>query len=453
MGLGSDIYIWSEVHGVDIPESINTPYHAYVTSLSFSSTEGGAAVLAIGRACGRVLLWSPLEEEPRFSAFQPHCVNCVSFGPKPTKRHSHRDPYRTVDIEDLLVGDEAGHVYIYSVEWPNAVDRDLFGWSGAFTLVARITAHTQQICGLAWSPDGDFFASGGNDNLAYLFETNKIFAAARSKQQKDMASLFPTAGKPNAPHDAEPNDNAETDTSRHASESSTVWFPNHEESRRLRIPMQSEAFLLPAAVATHTFTLAAAIKAIAFCPWQKGLLALGGGSNDRQIHFFETRSGAKLAAIDCSAQVTSLVWSTSRREIAATFGFSVSSPNGGGRMAEGHWVRVAVFSWPSCECVVHIEWPDECRALYAIPYPGGPNGLVKGLRGRKSGRNSEGCAWWSRTDEEGCLVIATSDASLTFHEVWADERRATSGKRGLFGGSQILDALHGIDNDIGGVIH
>ena len=51
-------------------------------------------------------------------------------------------------------------------------------------------------------------------------------------------------------------------------------------------------------------------------------MAIGGGSNDRCIHFYHTVSGACLATIDCAAQVTSLVWSTTRRQIAATFGFA-----------------------------------------------------------------------------------------------------------------------------------
>jgi hypothetical protein len=85
--------------------------------------------------------------------------------------------------------------------------------------------------------------------------------------------------------------------------------------------------------------------AIAFCPWQCRMLATGGGSNDRCIHFYHTISGACLATIDCAAQVTSLVWSTTHREIAATFGFAKPE----------HHFRIAVFSWPACEQIVVIR--------------------------------------------------------------------------------------------------
>ena len=113
------------------------------------------------------------------------------------------------------------------------------------------------------------------------------------------------------------------------------------------------------------------MKAIAFAPWQPNLVATGGGSNDRQIHFYHTASGTALAVINVFAQVTSLIWSTTRRELVATFGYS--QPD--------HSVRIAVFSWPECECITSIPWDRKSngeigRALWAIPYPGGPNDAV-----------------------------------------------------------------------------
>jgi len=32
-------------------------------------------------------------------------------------------------------------------------------------LVGSLAAHQQEVCGLKWSPDGKYLASGGNDNL------------------------------------------------------------------------------------------------------------------------------------------------------------------------------------------------------------------------------------------------------------------------------------------------
>jgi WD40 repeat protein len=305
-----------------------------------------------------------------------------------------RDAAIMVNTEDLLIGDESGHVYFYSIEWPGQTERALFDWHGSMTLLARISVHSQQICGIAWSPNGELFASGGNDNSCYMFETKKVLQSQQMPDQEGGVSI---------------------DTDRHRETGSTT------------IRGHGSVLSISPGREKHKWTLNAAVKAIAFCPWQRGLIAIGGGSNDRCIHFFHTTSGACLATIDCAAQITSLIWSTKRREICATFGFA--QPD--------HPFRIAVFSWPTCEQIVAIPWYDESRALYAISYPGGPN---------TGNSREEARAWGSRTKEEGCIVVAASDAAIRFHEVW-DESKKKSVSTGLLGGSEILESLHGIEKE------
>ncbi len=68
----------------------------------------------------------------------------------------------------------------------------------------------------------------------------------------------------------------------------------------------------------------AAVKAIAWCPWQSNLLATGGGSNDKCVHFWNGTTGARVNSIDTGSQVTSLRWSginTGLKEIVSTHGY------------------------------------------------------------------------------------------------------------------------------------
>jgi WD40 repeat protein len=48
---------------------------------------------------------------------------------------------------------------------------------------------------------------------------------------------------------------------------------------------------------------AAAVKALAWCPFQSNLLASGGGTADRCIRFWNTHTGALLNSIDTHSQV------------------------------------------------------------------------------------------------------------------------------------------------------
>jgi hypothetical protein len=73
------------------------------------------------------------------------------------------------------------------------------------------------------------------------------------------------------------------------------------------------------------------------------------------------------------------------------------------------------------------------RALYAIPYP-------HTLGGRGSSANN-------RLSQGGCLVVASSDKTVKFHEVWSNEGKSTVGGAGTLGSSDILESLEGIDKE------
>lgn len=46
-------------------------------------------------------------------------------------------------------------------------------------------------------------------------------------------------------------------------------------------------------------------------------------------------------------------------------------------------------------------------------------------------------------------MVASSDKSVKFHEIWPADSKITAGKAGILGGSDILESLEGIDRDEG----
>ncbi|KAI4796348.1 WD40 repeat-like protein, partial [Aureobasidium sp. EXF-8846] len=137
VGLGAQVYTWSEVRGVESPEFLGQPFSGHVTSLSFSSTEGERSILAVGRSDGCITLWSPSEVSPRFNHTHRSPISCVCFSPRTFRKASAQCLQIRVQVEYLLVGDEAGHVYLYSVEWPDQINVDIFAWPGSMTVLAR----------------------------------------------------------------------------------------------------------------------------------------------------------------------------------------------------------------------------------------------------------------------------------------------------------------------------
>ncbi|KAK4455083.1 WD40-repeat-containing domain protein [Podospora aff. communis PSN243] len=441
IGLGDLLYGWSETGGVKLLNPGTAELDCHLTSVAFSSTEGGKGILAYGRnnrTLGLMSLFdsavqppssqSPL---PRFELLHPAGVTCLSWKPTPTLRHSKSpiNPDVIVMTDDLLVGDEIGRVYYYSVEWPERWEVERDNWAGQMTLLVRIDVHNQQICGLSWSKDGNLFATGGNDNQCLLFETSTIIdfdVSTVSMNNEDPPGEQVTdeteESRPGTPLAAPSGESSEADSAAETEIQRPRSFVH--QVRHMRFGDQK-----------HRWLHGAAVKAIAFCPWQDGLVATGGGSNDRCIHFFHTTTGCPLATISVSAQVTSLIWSTTRHEIAATFGYAEPE----------HPVRIAVFSYPECQQVATISWAGEHRALYAISFPAEPNETRAAANGtRERGR--------TRAALEGCIVVASSDKSVKFHEVWTTaDNQATPGGVGMLGGSDILESLEGIDRDTDGI--
>lgn len=66
----------------------------------------------------------------------------------------------------------------------------------------------------------------------------------------------------------------------------------------------------------------AAVKALAWCPWQKGLLASGGGTADKCIKFWNCDSEKLIKSHETDSQVSSLVWNRYEKEILSSHGFS-----------------------------------------------------------------------------------------------------------------------------------
>lgn len=129
--------------------------------------------------------------------------------------------------------------------------------------VARYRGHQQEVCGLKWNEDGSCLASGGNENYLCLWD-----AAMSGRERSNTRQLSNQAPR--------------------------VILKKHR----------------------------AAVKAIDWCPFHRGLLATGGGTSDRTIKFWNSSSGAMLNSIDTGSQVCSVIWSRHQRELCSSHGYS-----------------------------------------------------------------------------------------------------------------------------------
>ncbi|KAJ8438594.1 hypothetical protein Cgig2_010378 [Carnegiea gigantea] len=100
----------------------------------------------------------------------------------------------------------------------------------------------------------------------------------------------------------------------------------------------------------------AAVKALAWCPFQSNLLASGGGLNDRCIKFWNTLTGACLNSVDTGSQVCSLLWSKRERELLSSHGFTQH--------------RLTLWKYPSMVKIAELTG-HKSRVLFMAQSPDG----------------------------------------------------------------------------------
>lgn len=98
-------------------------------------------------------------------------------------------------------------------------------------------------------------------------------------------------------------------------------------------------------------------QALAWCPWNSSLLASGGGSSDRTIHFWNTTNSARLSSLVTPSQVTSLVFNPHSKELLSSHGIP------------DH--QLSIWSYPSLTKVTDIPQAHETRILHSCLSPDG----------------------------------------------------------------------------------
>ncbi|VFQ62964.1 unnamed protein product [Cuscuta campestris] len=180
-------------------------------------------------------------------------------------------------------------------------------------IVETYRGHSQEVCGLKWSASGQQLASGGNDNLLYIWDRSSTAVSSSN-----------------------------------STSSTTQWLHRFEE---------------------HT----AAVKALAWCPFQGNLLASGGGGGDRCIKFWNTHTGSCVNSVDTGSQVCALLWNKNERELLSSHGFTKNQLTlwkypSMVKMAEltGHTSRVLFMAQSPDGCTVASAAGDETLRFWNV---------------------------------------------------------------------------------------
>ena len=111
----------------------------------------------------------------------------------------------------------------------------------------------------------------------------------------------------------------------------------------------------------------AAVKAIAWSPHRRGLLASGGGTDDRCIRFWNTtfNNSKSIKCVNTMSQVSNLAWLKNSSELVSTHGFTENC--------------IFIWKYPSMTQVARLEGHSS-RILYMAMSPDGED-IVTGASG------------------------------------------------------------------------
>uniref|UniRef100_A0A0X3Q0A4 CDC20/Fizzy WD40 domain-containing protein n=1 Tax=Schistocephalus solidus TaxID=70667 RepID=A0A0X3Q0A4_SCHSO len=147
VALDRDVYLWNARSG-SIKLLMSTGLEGeHITSVRWSTVD--ANIIAVGTSYGRVELWSASE-----GALMRTMVMSGDNG-------ASRVPVLAWREHIISSGSRTGEIRQHDIRLPNHE-------------VGFSSVHTQEVCGLEWSPDGRHLASGGNDNLVCVFSATDV---------------------------------------------------------------------------------------------------------------------------------------------------------------------------------------------------------------------------------------------------------------------------------------
>lgn len=212
-------------------------------------------------------------------------------------RHIPQSPERILDAPELV-----DDYYLNLLDWSCnnvlavALGTTVYLWdaeSGAISQLMQTNEEDDYVTSVAWAADGNHIGVGINTTEVQIWDSCK------GKQIRCMAGHSARVGS--------------------LAWNGHILSSGSRDSRIINHDVRSRDHII-SILTGHSQE--AAVKALAWCPFQTNVLASGGGTADRCIKLWNTQAGACLSSLDTQSQVCSLQWSKHHKEILSSHGYS-----------------------------------------------------------------------------------------------------------------------------------
>ncbi|PWA49238.1 WD40 repeat-containing protein [Artemisia annua] len=295
---------------------------------------------------------------------------------------------RTLDAPELV-----DDFYLNLLDWGSsnvlaiALANTVYLWDatdGRTSELMTVDDESGPVTSVKWAPDGRHISVGLNSSDVQLWDsaTNRLLRTLRGGHQSRVGAMdwnnhiLTTGGMDGqiVNNDVRVREHiVETYSGHHQEVCGLKWSGSGQQlasggnDNLLHIWDRSMASVNASTQYLHRMEEhTAAVKALAWCPFQANLLASGGGGGDKRIMFWNTHTGACLNSVDTGSQVCALLWNKNERELLSSHGFSQNQlilwkyPSMV-KMAEltGHTSRVLYMTQSPDGCTVASAAGDE----------------------------------------------------------------------------------------------
>eukprot|EP00899_Mesostigma_viride_P029481 jgi/Mesvir1/9718/Mv12189-RA.1 len=255
-------------------------------------------------------------------------------------RHIPQTPERILDAPELI-----DDYYLNLLDWSRdnvvavALGTTVYLWNASSGTIEQLlqTNHDEDyVTSVAWAADGQHISVGTNSAEVQIWDASRLKQVRSLKGHQARvgslawnASVLSSGSRDNSimNHDVRVREHVTAVLRAHEQEVCGLkWSPSGQQlasgGNDNMLHIWDAASI---SNGTYLHRLAghqAAVKALAWCPFQSNLIASGGGTADRCIKFWNTHTGACLNSIDTHSQVCALQWSRHERELLSSHGFS-----------------------------------------------------------------------------------------------------------------------------------
>ena len=200
-------------------------------------------------------------------------------------------------------------------------------------LVMKLSGgHSKEVCTIKWNSDFKYLASGGNDNLVCLWDI-------RGKFNQNNNSFWDFLSSESDDEEIE-NNNEQTEIVENGNNNNNIFnsslsgnnnkYNSFLFNQKIKcnffknnnIHKNNNNILEPLTVINKH---KGPVRALAWSPWQRSVLATGGGKKDNFIKFYNADTKSIIGEYNTGSQVYQILWNKYEKEIISSNGNNKNS--------------------------------------------------------------------------------------------------------------------------------